>query len=196
MMIKLVIFAFMSIVVHKIYRYSKFMGYFDEYRHVLHWNTNANEKPIEFDDYEPEKCDRRYRNLSSDGGSLRDRRKILNIANTLDSDMLPNGLCMFSSGEFYPFVNFNNPPRRLLDDTNSQPRSSIYILDMNYLDQLKPVALDIVDSDMRPKPVDEFNLYSISIYQDEMRNFKLLGANYRPDSQTIRIDKFSLDMDR
>lgn len=146
--------------------------------------------------YEPNTCIRRYEHLIDDSKPLRDRRKILAIPNTLDSDILPNGLCMFSSGHFYPFINFQYPPRKLLDENRNESRSSIYIMDMNYLDQLKPVALDIVDDQMQPKQTNEFNLFSMSIYQDEMDNFNILAANYHPNTRSTRIEKFSLDMNR
>lgn len=200
----LLTFAIMSIVAHKIYRYCKFMGYYETYL----VNTDRNEAA----NFEPSRCDRRYEHLNTAAvGStpLRDRRKILQIPNTLDSDLLPNGICMFSSGHVYPFVNFrrSSSPRTLLlyqdeqtsttTTTTTAARSSIYMIDMNYLDQLKPVALDIVDAEsMLPKPLDRFNLFAISIYQDEDANFKLLGANYLPQTRSIRIEKFSLDMNR
>lgn len=193
MLKKVLFFALASIIVHKIYRYYKFMGYSRSGQLVA--------------EYEPTGCSRKYRNLNESTTSVNDRRKILNIHNTLDSDVLPNGICMFSSGQFYPFYqqrlqrSTNQSLVKLLrqddDDARRDLRASIYMLDMNYLEQLKPVAVDIVDAETRqPKSPHLFNLYAMSIYQDEMQNFKLVAANFDSSTQSTRIEKFSYDLNR
>ena len=180
MLKKVLFFALLSIIAHKIYRYYKFMGY--------------GRPSDELAELEPIACAKRYENLT--GSSSNDRRKVLQIFNTLDSDVLPNGICMFSSGANYPFLRFDEsrPPKVLLH--TAEPRSSLYMLDMNYLDQLKPVAVDIVDSQMQPKDVCAFNLFALSIYQDEEQNFKLVAANFDPTTRSTRIEKFAYDLNR
>lgn len=180
MLKKVIFFALASIIVHKVYRYYNFMGY-----------ARSGEA---FEEFEPASCSRRYENLS--GSSSNDRRKVLKILNTLDSDVLPNGICMFTSGEYYPFMRFDTSQsvKALLD--RRETRSSLYMLDMNYLDLLKPVAIDIVDTEMQPKNSSTFNHFALSIYQDENQNFKVVAANYDPFTHSTRIEKFSYDLNK
>ena len=179
---QLIFFAIASILVHKAYRYYKFMGYSTQTESL--------------EEYEPTICSRKYANLSS-SDVKNDRRKVLRIENTLDSDMLPNGICMFSSGYYYPFARFDKATtNRALRTQVDDQTASIYMIDMNYLDQLKPVALDIYDSQMTLKTPLDFNLFAMSIYQDEMQNFKLVAANFNHVNQATRIEKFTYDLNR
>lgn len=177
---KVIFFALAAIITHKIYRYYKFMGYARSKQDVYNYQLSS--------------CVRKYENLTNVSWTKNDKRKIIKITNTLDSDILPNGICMFSSGDFYPFLEMNITIKALLEQ--EKKKTNIYMLDMNYLDQLKPVAIDIVDIEMKPIDTNEFNLYSISIYQDEMRNFKLVAANFNPKSRSTKIEKFAYDLNR
>lgn len=167
---QVILIAILSIVCHKVYRFWSFTGYA---RLNLH-----------LDEQEPGKCAYKYKNLESDTH----RKPILN---TLDADIFPNGICMFSSGDFYPFVK-STRDSSLRANAQNELKSSLFMLDMNYLDVLDPVALKIVDKEYN-RPTVEFNLFSISAYQDENSNFKLITANYRPDTNVKSIEMFTYD---
>jgi hypothetical protein len=167
---QVLLLALLSIICHKAYRFLTFTGYSRMNRRV--------------EEFEPKMCARKYANLTPT-----DRQ--LPILNTLDSDMLPNGICMFSSGDYHPFLTANPSLRPTV---NEKVKASLFMLDMNYLDRLNPVPLRIVERDSYSNiESDVFNLYSISIYQDENHHFKIVAANYNHSTRTTTIETFTYD---
>lgn len=176
---QVLLFALISIVVHKLYRYYTFMGY--------------SRRGLVIEEHEPLTCTRKYEHLvaSDDKQPL----KTLPIPNTLDSDILPNGICVFSSGQHYPSMtlNENYTYSSVLKVRQQSESSLLFMLDMNYLNQLNPVVIKIVDSVTKQPHHNHFNLFAISIYQDNESNFKLVAANFNTTTRSITLEHFAFD---
>lgn len=148
----------MSVAFHMLYRYFTFMGY-------------GQEMP---DNFEPLNCDFKFRNITPTQYNLP-------IKNTVDSDMLSNGLCFFLSSFEYRL-------ETTLEKNLNQ--NSVFMLDTNYM--LNPLHLKIFDKTQKNliEP-DYLNLFSLSVYQDNQDGIiKIIAGNSKRQNEIFSLEKF------
>ena len=166
MLKSLLFFAFISLVLHKAYRYYTFMGY---------WRQNG-----EILNYENGECSQKFKNISTD------HELKWPITSTLDADMLPSGLSIFLSSNKYPLID------NLHKSTLNLSKNTIFMFDMNHIKDSEPFALNILNkkTDQIIEP-NFFNLYALSMYQDKYFGvIKLIAANYMANENVFTMEKF------
>lgn len=151
-----------SMIAQKTYRYYNFMGY-------ARVNDVIN--------YEHGECSQKFKNITP--GEFKKP-----IFNTLDADMLPNGLAIFLSSNQHPLLeNLHKSLNDSSETTNEPIRSTVFMLDMNHVRDSEPFAIKIINKNTNLEiDPDYFNLYALSMYQDKFGTLKFLAANYITDS--------------
>jgi hypothetical protein len=148
MLIKVILIALLAIAVEKSFKFYDLMG--------LNNNNLLNSNEI-----------RKYNSNCSHRFQNNDK---LSIFNSLDSDMLPDGLTIFTTAPHHPFLlNLNQK------DEQQQQQSHLYMLDMNQFDEMVPLSLNISGN---TKQDYHFNIFALSMYQDDEGLFKIIAANY------------------
>ena len=140
-------------------------------------------------EYEKGSCYQRFKNI-------KESEYETPIKSTFDADSLVNGLSIFVNGNQHPYLPYKNDKA----DTNH-----IFLLDINQINNWRPLRLKIYNKKKQEILSDSFNLFTVSLYHDHNGNLKLLASNFltkelklqrnREDVQ-FTIEKFQLDQHR